>query len=102
MKDRAQVSLGLEDAYLDRIVESVRQAVPVERILLFGPYERGEMPAGYRDDGPVRSGRPPLFGDGMDTLTVRIPVAQKRALQAEAASAGVSLSGYVRQVLALR
>lgn len=43
MKDRAQIALGLEDAYLDHIVESVRQAVPAERILLFGSYARGEQ-----------------------------------------------------------
>ena len=43
MRDRAQVSLGLDDAYLDHIVESVLQATPVERILLFGSYARGEQ-----------------------------------------------------------
>ncbi len=43
MRDRAQVSLGLEDAYLDRIVESIREATPAECILLFGSYARGEQ-----------------------------------------------------------
>lgn len=43
MIERARASLGLGDAYLNRIVESVLAATPVERILLFGSYARGDQ-----------------------------------------------------------
>lgn len=42
MKPRTSV-VGLNDAYLDRIVESVTAAAPVESIFLFGSYARGEQ-----------------------------------------------------------
>lgn len=65
-------------------------------------YEAGRLPDGYAFDGPVRSGRPRLFSDDMATMTVRIPASQKDALAREAAERGMSFSGYVREVLALR
>lgn len=65
-------------------------------------YESGRIPSGYTPDGPAQVGRPPLFDGEVTTLTVRIPVVQKEALTREAEERGMTLSGYVRELLALR
>lgn len=41
MKSKVSIA-GLDDAYLNRIVESVTAAAPVESIFLFGSYAREE------------------------------------------------------------
>lgn len=46
------------------------------------------------------AGRPRLVDDDMDTITIRLPKAQKEAVKREAASLGMTTSGYVRKVLA--
>lgn len=65
-------------------------------------YTAGSLPEGYAFDGPIMSGRPRLFEGEMATMTVRIPRAQKEALERDAERRGMSFSGYVREVLAVR
>lgn len=89
----------------DKVIAIAENGVPVTQSMIdewCAAYESGVMPEGYEFDGPPVSGRPALFDGGMESITVRIPTAQKRALQAEAKEKGMNLSGYVRHVLALR
>lgn len=65
-------------------------------------YSSGRIPDGYERDGGVHVGRPPLIEGDMSTITIRIPAEQKDALKREADERGMSLSGYVREVIALR
>ena len=65
-------------------------------------YSAGSLPDGYTFDGPVRVGRPRLSDGDMAVVTVRMPRAQKDALERDAGRRGMSLSGYVREVLAVR
>ena len=65
-------------------------------------YDAGRLPDGYAVDGGVRKGRPRLSAEGMASMTVRVPRSQKEALAREAAQRGMDLSGYVREILALR
>ncbi len=62
-------------------------------------YEAGEIPEGYDEASPVVQGRPKLFEGEMTSVTIRIPVQEKSALQQEAASQGVSMSVYLRGIL---
>lgn len=65
-------------------------------------YEEGRFPDGYVPSGDVSRGRPTLYGDKMSSITIRVPVVQKVALEREATSSGVSLSSYLRNIIALR
>lgn len=65
-------------------------------------YEGGALPEGYSFDGPVRPGRPKLIEGEMATMTIRIPLALKKAICREAEEQGMTASGYVREVLSLR
>ncbi len=65
-------------------------------------YEAGELPEGYSFDGPVRPGRPKLIEGEMTTMTIRIPLALKKAICRKAEEQGMTTSGYVREVLSLR
>ena len=89
----------------ERIVAIAENGVAVTQSMIdewCAAYEAGETPSGYTETDPVVYGRPALFDGGMESFTVRIPAAQKRALQTEARERGISLSTYVRQVLAMR
>jgi hypothetical protein len=63
-------------------------------------YERGEFPEGERTVGGVVMGRPPLSADKTVTVTVKIPIGMKEALARKAQNQGVTMSAYVRSVLA--
>ena len=63
-------------------------------------YGRGEWPDGERNAGPAVRGRPPLSSDGSEVLSVKLAVGMKTGLQHLAAREGMSLSAYVRYVLA--
>lgn len=65
-------------------------------------YEEGRLPDGYEPTGEIVRGRPALYGDKMASITVRVPLIQKVALEREATDSGVSLSSYVRNIIALR
>lgn len=65
-------------------------------------YKAGRLPEGYAFDGPIRPGRPKLIEGEMATITIRIPLSLKKALTREAENAGMTTSGYVREVLATR
>lgn len=62
-------------------------------------YSRGETPEGYTMESKVYRGRPKLFDCEMASITIRLPRAQKNALEQEAAERGMTFSGYVRQIL---
>lgn len=64
-------------------------------------YEKGEFPEGERTVGTVVHGRPPLSnGEATVTLSVKIPIGMKKAIEDEARSEGISSSAYVRGVIA--
>lgn len=65
-------------------------------------YDKGELPDGYEVEGIVSRGRPPLHGEKMASMTIRLPRSQKAALEDEARAHGVPTSTYVRRILALR
>lgn len=62
-------------------------------------YTSGELP-GKVVSAERHAGRPRLVDDDMDTITIRLPKAQKEAVRRKAASLGMTTSGYVRKVLA--
>lgn len=63
-------------------------------------YERGEFPEGERTVGAVVMGRPPLSTDGTVTIGVKVPSGMRAALASRAKKKGVSMSAYVRDILA--
>ena len=65
-------------------------------------YENGGLPDGYEVAGLASRGRPPLHGERMSSMTIRLPQAQKAALEREAQKRGVPTSVYVRRLLALK
>lgn len=65
-------------------------------------YDADELPEGYSFDGLVRPGRPKLIEGEMTTMTIRVPLALKKAICREAEEQGMTASGYVREVLSLR
>ena len=64
-------------------------------------YDAGHFPDGYVPC-EISQGRPPLYGEKMSTVTIRIPEVQKTALEYEASTSGISLSSYIRNIIALR
>ena len=65
-------------------------------------YEKGEFPEGERSVGRVVYGRPPLSSEGTASISVKVPVGMKRAVEQRAKSAGMSTSAYARAALADR
>ncbi len=63
-------------------------------------YDRGEFPEGERTVGCVIHGRPPLSAEGTATISIKVPVGMKKALEQRAADAGVTLSAFSRSALA--
>ena len=63
-------------------------------------YEKGEFPTGEHSVGPVVYGRPPRSQELTTTMTVKIPVGMKVALTKRAEKQGMTMSSYVRNVLA--
>jgi hypothetical protein len=62
--------------------------------------DRDEWPNGWTNKGEIVVGRPPLSAEGSAVLSVKIPVAMKRAIEKEAKNGGISTSDYVRSILA--
>ena len=89
----------------EKVIAIAENGVPVTEEMVekwCSAYESGELPEGYMLDSEPTVGRPQLCDGGMESITIRIPVAQKKALQREAKNSGMNLSGYVRRILALR
>lgn len=64
-------------------------------------YERGEFPEGERTVGGLVNGRPPLSeSEETVVLIVKVPVGMKAALAEAAKGKGMTVSAYVRGVLA--
>lgn len=63
-------------------------------------YERGDFPEGERTVGEVVMGRPPLSAEKTTTVTIKVPVGMKATLTRKAEENGVTMSAYVRNVLA--
>lgn len=61
---------------------------------------RDEWPQGWESRGEVVYGRPPLSAGGTATLSIKVPVSLKRALEREAKRRGTSTSNYARALLA--
>lgn len=59
-------------------------------------YDKGELPDGYEVEWIVSRGRPPLHGEKMASMTIRLPRSQKAALEDEADARGVPMSIWAR------
>ena len=82
---------------------NVKTSVPSSKVEEWlEAYENGRLPEGYSFTSGVKYGRPKLYEDDMETLSIRIPASQKSALRDEAKAQGASVSDYVRGILALR
>jgi hypothetical protein len=62
--------------------------------------DRDEWPEGEYSVGSVIIGRPPMSAEGSVVLSVKIPVAMKRAIESEAKDKGITTSDYIRTLLA--
>lgn len=62
--------------------------------------ERDEWPSGWINVGDIVEGRLPKAAPDTVTLSLKVPAAMKKALEAEAKSEGKSTGAYVRGVLA--
>lgn len=61
-------------------------------------YSAGRLPDGFVS-GERHAGRPKLYEGDMATMTVRLPQREKDRLTREAKRRGMSLSGYVRDLI---
>jgi hypothetical protein len=61
---------------------------------------KDKWPDGWANKGEIVIGRPRLSAEGSSVLSVKVPVAMKRAIEREANNEGLSTSDYVRSVLA--
>jgi len=62
--------------------------------------DKDEWPKGEYSVGKVIIGRPPLSVEGSAVLSVKVPLAMKRAIEREAKSSGLTTSDYVRTIIA--
>ena len=65
-------------------------------------YEKGEFPEGEHTVGKIRHGRPPLSSEGTATISVKVPIGMKRAIELRAKKEGMSTSAFARSMLADR
>lgn len=65
-------------------------------------YEKGEFPEGEKTVGKVVYGRPPLSSEGTVTLSVKVPIGMKVAIEQKAKEEGVGTSAFVRSALAAK
>ena len=88
-----------------KVVSVAEGGIPVTGAMIdewCAAYDKGELHEGYETEGVATRGRPPLHGERMTSMTIRIPYAQKEALEREAHEFGVTMSAYVRNILTLR
>lgn len=86
----------------DEVVSVAENGMPVTGAMVdewCAAYDKGELPKDYVVEGVVRKGRPPLHAEKMSSITIRLPYAQKTALEHEARKLGVTTSTYVRRIL---
>ena len=62
--------------------------------------DNDEWPEGEYSVGKVVVGRPPMSVEGSAVLSVKVPLAMKRAIEREAKSNGLTTSDYVRTIIA--
>ncbi len=62
--------------------------------------ERDEWPNGWTNVGEIVEGRLPKVAPETTTLSLKVPVAMKRALEREAKAEGKSTGAYARGILA--
>ncbi len=62
--------------------------------------ERDEWPSGWVNVGEIVEGRLPKAAPETTTLSLKVPVAMKKALEAEARSEGKSTGAFARGLLA--
>ena len=62
--------------------------------------ERDEWPSGWFNVGEIVEGRLPKSAPDTVTLSIKVPSAMRRAIEAEAKNNGTTTSAYVRGVLA--
>ena len=62
--------------------------------------ERDEWPDGWVNVGEIVEGRLPKSTPDTVTLSIKVPLAMRRAIETEAKSSGKTTSAYVRGVLA--
>jgi len=62
--------------------------------------DKDEWPKGEYSVGEVILGRPRMSTEGSAVLSVKVPLAMKRAIEIEAKLNGLSTSNYVRTILA--
>lgn len=87
----------------DDVISIAEDGTPVTGNMILewcAAYDRGEYPGRVVEEKKI--GRPPLHGERMSTITIRIPRDEKAALEDEARRRGVSTSEYVRGVLETR
>lgn len=88
----------------ERVVSVTEGGVPVTGAMIdewCAAYDSGKLPDDYEVEGVASHVRPPLHGERMTSMTVRLPHSQKVALE-EARAKGVPTSTYIRRILALR
>lgn len=88
-----------------RVVSVAEGGVPVTGAMIdkwCAAYDDGRLPDGYEVEGVAGRGRPPLHGERMASMTIRLPYSQKVALEQEAREHGVPTSTYVRRIISLR
>jgi predicted transcriptional regulator len=89
----------------EKVVSVAEDGTPVTGTMIdrwCAAYEAGELPDGYEVEGIARRGRPPLHGERMSSMTIRLPQAQKVALEEAASVRGIPTSVYVRSLLVSR
>jgi hypothetical protein len=62
--------------------------------------DHDEWPEGWKNRSDIVYGKPPLSVGGTATLSIKVPVAMKQKIAAEAKRHGTSTSNYVRALLA--
>ena len=62
--------------------------------------DRDEWPSGWENVGEIVEGRLPKASTNTVTLSLKVPAAMKRAIEAQAKACGKSTGAYVRGVLA--
>lgn len=63
-------------------------------------YEQGDFPSGEHTVGEVVMGRPKLSAEKTTTLTIKLPVGMKAALNRKAKIKGMTMSNYLRSLIA--
>lgn len=98
--EEAQARAGME-VDMNGIVAENGKVVTDEMIADWeSALERDEWPSGWVNVGEIVEGRLPKAATETVTLSLKVPVAMKRALEKEAKAEGKPTGAYVRGILA--